>query len=203
MAKWNEPSAQPAPAPQPKPRPAPKPSATPALGTRSGGAGAAGLREAGLKGQTIVILMTFNPPVFQVCGNNADHLLPKIGDCIRSMCLTERQVQALEKRGRKPKFERRTDVRSEEPVFELEMPSAYFDEVKQSAFQVELLNVMEAAAPNWRPFIGDVSYASGQSPLEESEGARHRMLQLGSGNRTEKAVKTSGKAHHLMCFTHQ
>ena len=148
-----------------------------------------------------MLLTTFNPPLFQVCGNNADDIIPHIGDCIRENCLTKRQLEALEKRGKTPRFVQRTDVRSEEPVFELDMPMAFFDEVKQSAFFVSLLNKMEAF-PQWRPFIGDATYSSGQTHNEEVNMHRQRMMQFGSGNRIEVAVKKGGKQHHLLFFTH-
>lgn len=152
-----------------------------------------------LKGQTLAVLVSFNPPIFHVCGTNSSEVLPTIEKVIIEHCLTPFQLQALKK---KPKFEQKLDIRSEEPVFILQMYQSFFDEIRQTAFFVALLDEMEKHHV-WRPVIGDACFESGNTMAEDAADRRHLALTLsGGGTRREKPAKHAGTQHHLLFFIH-
>lgn len=151
-----------------------------------------------LKGQTMAVVLEFNPPVVYIAGDNTDDVRSIIYDAVMG------QLSGPSKRALK-RVPELVPVRPQvqEPVYELRLPQIMLTDMQQMAVVLGVLDAMERS-PMWRPHVGDASVE-----VEESLAATHAKNQLHM-LRTAGGSKGLGlppdndfKVYHRLFFIHR
>lgn len=138
-------------------------------------------------GDSIALVLSFNPPTVQVVGDATAEMLDRLRDAVVAECVGPERAAILK---RKPTFERLAIpiynwmAQMPHPVHEMCIRDLHFDEAAQCAL---MLCVMDnwSALPGWEPYFCDGVVAVDQTTTEEAKLNQRRMLTYGQ-NKPEK-----------------